>query len=251
MNPLQIIMLALRICGILGVGQSPLAQDTNDAFTILNTMIAGWNRKRWIVYHLVDVLCQSTGAQSYTVGTGMNFNVTRPDQIETAYVRQNYANSNEPVDFPLDILMAHEDYANISLKQLVSFPSLIFYDSGFPYGTLYVYPIASSLFEIHIIVKETLTQFTNLTTLINFPPEYQEALIWNLAARLRPMYQLPPDPTVVGVAKDALGIIRGANSQVPRLSMPAGLTRGGGAWQSHGTGGIQEGTFTLNQTGLG
>lgn len=244
-------MLALKITGVLGVGQTPLSEDTNDAFTILNTMIAGWSRRRWMIYHLVDVVFQSTGAQSYSIGLNQQFNVTRPDTIEYAFARQQYNTISGAVDYPLDVMAAREDYASIALKQLVSFPSLVFYDATFPIGTVYYYPIPNSTFELHLGVKETLFAFSNLTTTVNLPSEYQEALIWNLAARLRPMYQLPPDPTIIGIAQTSLQVIRGANAQISRLVMPSGLSRSGGQWASHGIGGIVNGTFTLNQTTLG
>jgi hypothetical protein len=72
-----------------------------------------------------------------------------------------------------------------------------------------------------------LTSFTDLGADINLPPEYQEALVWNLAGRLRALYQLPPDPIVISLAKAALGTVRAANTQVERLQIPAAIGRGG------------------------
>lgn len=251
MNPLELISLALKITGVLGVGQTPQNEDVNDAFTILNSMVSVWNRRRWLIYNLVDISCVSTGAQSYTVGPGQSFDVPRPDQIQSAYVRQIFSTDGNPVDFELAVVNSHEEYGDIALKSLVSFPRFVFYDSAYPIGNLYVYPIPSDLYEVHIILKNTITKFNDLITDINLPPEYQEALIWNLAARLRPMYQLPIDPTVHAIAMQALQVIRGANSQISKLKMPPGLTRQGGAWSSHGIPGIVEGTFTLNESILG
>lgn len=38
----SIINLALKMAGILGVGQTATAEDANDAFTVLNMMLAQW-----------------------------------------------------------------------------------------------------------------------------------------------------------------------------------------------------------------
>ncbi|AHX16138.1 hypothetical protein CH75_04910 [Dyella jiangningensis] len=57
------------------------------------------------------------------------------------------------------------------------------------------------------------------------PPEYQEAIIFNLAARLRPMYGLPPEQSIIALAKSSLSVIRGANAQIPRLTLPVQVTR--------------------------
>lgn len=254
MTPLNIISLALKVSGVLSIGQSVSAEDENDCFNMLNMMLGQWNRKRWLIPYLIDVAYRADGSQSYSIGIGGQFNLQqRIDQIEYAYIRQLNPTNNltGQVDYPLDIIESHEDYASISLKKLISFPSSLFYDSGYPLGNIYVYPIPNSNFEIHIIIKSDLVAFVNLTSQIILPLEYQEPLVWNLAARLRPLFQLPPDPTVVSLAEAGLHTIRAANFQVPRLKMPAGLGRGRSGWSSHGVGGIVEGIFTLNETVLG
>lgn len=251
MTPLTIINLALKITGITGVGQTALPEDINDTFTILNAMIAGWNRRRWMIYHLVDTKVTGNGSQFYTIGLGQQFNVARPDQIQSAYARQLQSTSSSPVDFPLAMINSHEEYGDLALKSLVSFPRFIFYDSSYPIGNVYVYPIPTSNYEIHLVLKETIAVLPDLVTDINLPPEYQEAIIWNLAARLRPLYQVAQDPTVHAVAMSSLAVIRGANAQIPKLRMPAGLSRQGGAYTTHGVGGIAEGTFTLDESVLG
>lgn len=223
----DIVNLALKAAGVLGVGQTALAEDSNDALTLMNQMIYQWRRKRWLIYHLVDTSFTCTGAQSYTVGAGGNFNITRPDRIEAAYFRQLIPSSPNQVDYPLQILESREDYSRISLKMLGSFPSFIWYDAAYPLGSVYPWPLPSSLYELHILTKDTLSSFANLATSIAIPEEYHAALLWNLAARLAPMYQKSPDPSVIALAKDSLNLIRTANAQIPRLTMPLSLVRRG------------------------
>ena len=62
---------------------------------------------------------------------------------------------------------------------------------------------------------------------INLPPEYEEALMYNLAGRLYPMYGMPPDQTIIKLAAASLATVRMANTQIGRLYMPAGLIRRG------------------------
>ncbi len=220
-NAASLINLALKMAGVLGVGQTAQAEDTNDAFTLLNAMLAQWQRKRWLVYALVDTAFVSTGAESYTVGLGENFNVARPDKIESVFVRYT-PNGSSPVDYPLEIIEAREDYNRIPIKTLGTFPQIAFYDAQYPIGNLFLWPLPeATLFEIHITTKTVLSQFTNTTTSMALPPEYQEAIIYNLAGRLRPMYGLPPYPSIAGIANAALATIRVANAQVPMLQIPA------------------------------
>ena len=221
-TPGALIRLALRDAGVNGTGQAPSAEDSNDAFVHLQMMLAQWQRKRWLIYHLVDVPLVSTGAASYTIGLGGAFNVPRPDRIEAGFVR--FLGGTTTPDLPLTVVEAREDYNRIALKSVGSVPSCLWYDASYPLGTVYFYPVApAGVYELHLTVKETLTAFSNLSTPINLPEEYQEALLYNLAIRLRIAYQMQPDPMVMGLAKAALATIRASNTQIPLLEMPAGL----------------------------
>lgn len=228
-TPQDIIRAALKKAGILGVGQTALSEDTNDAFDDMQDMLGQWQRKRWLIWHLVDYAFTSTGATSYTVGPSGNFNINpRPDRIESAFFRQIVSSNPNQIDYPLQIIESREDYNRISLKTLSTFPQYLFYDSAFPTGLAYPWPLPlASIYQIHLTVKETLAQFTSLGQQISLPLEYFAALKFNLAVRLRQAYQMPPDPILIGLAKDALNVIRNANLQIPRLQIPADLVRPG------------------------
>lgn len=228
-TPSDIIIQALKKAGILGVGQSAQAEDMTDALQDLNDMMAQWQRKRWLVYHLVDVSIVSTGQRSYTIGPGADINVTtRPDRIESAFFRQIVQSQPNQIDYPLEIIEAREDYNNIALKGLTQFPMYVFYDSAFPLGVVYPWPILqASIYELHLSIKAQLSQFTSLGETIVLPLEYFAALKWNLAIRVAASYKLPVDPALVALAKDSLNVIRNANTQIPRLRMPADLIRPG------------------------
>jgi hypothetical protein len=178
-----------------------------------------------MVYSLDDVSFAATGAASYTVGIGADVSIPRPDRIEAAFVR--LTNGPQPVDYPLALLEAREDYNNVALKSLATFPQLAFYDAAFPVANLYIWPAPiASQYQIHITVKTLLSSFPTLTTSMNLPPEYQEALLYSLAVRLRPVYGLPPDPSIIALATTAMNVIKNANAQIPKLLLPVTLTRG-------------------------
>lgn len=229
-TPLDIISLALKDCGVLGVGQAPQSEDLNDSFTKLNWMIAQWARKRWLIYHLVDKSVVSTGAQSYSIGPGGAINMAqRPNDVEFAFVRLLNQSPPNQTDYDLTIIKARESYDQITLKKLSSFPSYLFYDSAYPLGLLYPWPVPSAnLYELHVTVKETLSQFTSVSQTIVLPPEYEAAIHFNLTLRLGPGYQRPPpDPSYVGMARDSLQTIRVANAQIATLRMPDAIASPG------------------------
>ncbi len=228
-TPGDIIRLVLKDTGVLGIGQSANAEDTNDVFDTLNMMLGEWNSKRFLLFHLIDVSFVSTGAQSYTVGLGGDFNTPRPDRLEDGCFFRQLIQASSPnmIDYPLSILESREDYSRIGLKQLLTIPQFIFYDPAYPLGVVYPWPIPqASLYEIHLLLKSQLSQFANLADDINLPAQYYGAIRYNLAARVRAMYQLPPDPTVTSLAMDSLSVIRNMNAAVPRLRMPGGIQRG-------------------------
>lgn len=221
----DIINLALKTSTVLGVGQTSLAEDFQDALRILNMMMGQWAAKRWMVYHLRDVSKVSTGAQSYTVGAGMDFDIARPDRIEAAFLRQLI--TQYPVDYPLSILEAREDYNRIQSKSLGTMATYVFYDSAYPTGNVYFWPIPqASIYELHLSIREPLTAFADLDTPINLPASYEEAIYMNLAGRLCLAFGLDVPPGVAAVAQAAINTIKTANAQVPRLTMPPALIKG-------------------------
>jgi hypothetical protein len=304
------ILLALKESGVLGVGQSPLPEDINDCFTLLNRMLAQWQKKRWIVPSLYDISAIGNSQKSNLIGPGQYYNAARPDKIQAAYFIQITGNSqSNPVSFPLSPIWSYENYSNITLKQLNSWPQFFFYDAAFPYGNVFIWPIPTSQYEIHLIVKSPIgftieiqdgtiktagagyvngvylnvplinltgfgsgataditvaggivTVFTlnnpgdgykindnlsvnnaslggtgaglvwvvnnvtdDLNAVFNMPPEYEEAIHYNLCIRISSMYQYPVNAIQAGLAKLALNTIKIANAQIPTLEMPRSL----------------------------
>lgn len=226
---------ALQSGGIVGLDESVEPDMLNKSFRLANRMISQWQHERYMVYQLVDYSFVSTGASSYTVGAGQNFNINpRPDRLEFAFLRQPpgaYTGAGpQPFDWPLDIMDAHEDYSAIRLKSLGTFSSAVFYNPGFPIGILHPWPIPqATIYELHILCKQTLPQFASMQSQILMPPEYSAALEWCMARRFRAAFQMPPDPTINQLAAQGKHTIRKANTQVPLLRMPRDLpgSRGG------------------------
>ncbi len=225
----DLIMLALTDAGILGAGQPMSAYDAQNALTRLQWMMSQWQVKRWLVYRLETFGVVSTGALSYTVGPGGDIDVeVRPDRLESAFFRQLIQSTPNQIDCPLEILESREDYNNIALKNLTSFPNYIFYDSNWPLGTIYPWPVPQAAnYSVFISLKTLLQQVETINDTLELPQEYYLALHLSLAELLRAAYQLPEDPRLVKMAKDARDTIRGANTQIARLQMPAELTRPG------------------------
>lgn len=226
-TPIELINLALKQSGVLGVGQTASAEDTQDAFKMMNMMLAQWQTNRFLVYHLVTNSLPCTGQQSYTVGIGGDFNIARPDRISSAYVQLTAQSAPNKVDYPLTILSAREDYNRIAVKQQGSMPTALFYDSGYPLGNLYPWSVPDTQYTLFITTYAQLQSFATVSDVINMPPQYEEAIMWNLAGRLRPMYGLEPEQTIVALARAALNTLAGSNTQIPTMTVDPILTSRG------------------------
>lgn len=227
----ELINLCLRDSGAFGVGQEALAQDVTDLQTRLYWLLAQWKRKRWVVYHLVDLSVNCDGSQFYTIGPGGDIDTLRPDKIEAAYVRQITQPEGQRIDFPVRLIPSMEDYSLIAQKMLRGGPSYaLFYDSGYPLGKLYPYPLNNQQFQLHVLIKDNLDQPGSLTDTILLPPEYHYALYtWGMKLA-RMAYRLPADPEINGQAKAALNTLRTANFQISTLNMPASVQSSGNGY---------------------
>lgn len=232
----DICLEALRDAGAVGVGVSPNAEMITHAWSRLQWLLQQWERERYLIYHLVTYVVQSTGqVVPYTVGAGGQVNlgtaglVARPNRIESAFFRQLVASPNGPIDYPLGLLPSMEDYNRIALKGLTSFTLIAFYDPAWPTGQLYVYPWPSAnLYAIGITVREQLpASFPSLTSVIALPFEYYQAIVSNLALAVRPKYGLGtyPGDMVPLMAKNGLKILRKGNTAIPDLKIPPELVR--------------------------
>jgi hypothetical protein len=252
-------MAALRDCGAWGVGQTPLAVDIDDAVTRMQWMLQQWQRKRWFVYHLVtymhkavqDPEGQFQGKQAYTIGPGGDFDTnmrlgpftgeyskdfrppeaitTRPNRIESAFLRQLVLSQPNQIDYPLIQIFSMEDYNRIALKGLSSFPGYYFYDTSWDLGLIYFWPIPqANIYEMHVTVREQLpANFGNTPHPMEIPWEYYNAIVLQLAIRLRPKYGIVgmPGDMLPAQAKDALNVLKKANFQISRLQVPGDLVR--------------------------
>jgi len=232
-TPSDLITQALKIANVIGVGQTPNATDINDCFNQLNMMLAQWQRRRYMVYNLVTTSKVATGQISYTIGTGGDFNITRPVKLESAFFRMQ-SGSPLPVDYPLEVLRANEDYNRISIKKLNAFPQYIYYNTGYPLGTIYVWPVPNNQYEIFLTVMTQLEAFQTITDTVTMPPEYLSAMQWNLARIICVIYGLPITPELTGYAEASMRAIEEVNSQIPLLHMPVALRGKSGAYNIYG-----------------
>lgn len=202
----DLIKAAYRKINILGQGSSLTSEEANDGLSALNAMLASWSTQGALIYTETKETFSLTGALSYTIGSGGDFNTSIPVEILAAYVTYS------EIDYPVQVIDSSE-YALISNKDEPGTPTQLYFDSNYPLANIYLWPINFSSTTLTLISLKQLTNFSSLDTDFTMPPEYERAIIHNLAVELAPEYEREASMTVKRIAKQSLDWIRAQNKK--------------------------------------
>jgi hypothetical protein len=229
-TPRDIVTFALKKSGVLGVGRAASAADIQDGFADMQDLLAQWTRTRWMVWDMLNIGVQSTGAMFYTAGPGGDYNVSpRPNRIASAFLRNLVSSPGNEVDTPVAVIPAREEYDRIAQKSLVSFTQCVFLETSYPLAKVRPYPVPSAnIYSLFLSFKDVMPQITLDTDLEVFPAEYMPAMKFELARIFRQAYGkgMKPDPELSRLATRAVDVIKNGNLQIPELVMPRALVAG-------------------------
>ena len=140
----------------------------------------------------------------------------RPQEFLAAFIRDTY-----DTDYPQTIIDV-QAYARISRKTNASRPSRFYVQKGWPLTTINFESIPYADEDLHLFVLQTLAELLpamELTDVINLPPGYRQALIYNLATVLAPEFGKTVTPEVSAFAINGKKKIKRANSRKIILEM--------------------------------
>jgi hypothetical protein len=209
---LDLITGGMRNIGALEAGETPNAQDANDALQVLNDMLESWSTDHLFIYASVEnILTLIPGQYQYLIGTGATFNIPRPLRITNAFTRIT-ASGTTGLDYPINIV-GRDKYVQIGLKSVMGpWPTILYYDPTYPNGNIYFYPNPSQAGELHLWTDTILADFANLAQPIALPQGYARAIKKNLALELAPEYGKSPGPMLVKQAMESKMMIKQLNS---------------------------------------
>lgn len=207
MTAQELIKAALRAIGAIASGETPSSEELQDSLEALNLMLDSWSAERLIVYeNTTEGFSLVSGQASYTIGSGGDFDTTRPTRILGAYIRDS-----SDIDHPVDVFSAKE-YREISSKTTQSRPTELYYKPSYPKGTIYLYPVPETVETLYLESLKPLTEFSSLTTDVNLPGPYKRALKWNLAVELAPEFEATVSDVVAVRAQESKGVIKRLNA---------------------------------------
>lgn len=215
----------MRLARVLGEGETVSAEAASNALTALNDMLDSWNTERLAVYQVrKESLTLTPGSASYTIGSGGNLNTTRPVKIEAAWI------TRQGIDYPLTEINSFQ-YDSIPLKtSQASFSELFWYDTGYPLGTIYIFPVPTEANTLNIRTWVPLNAGLALSDTISLPPGYRRALAFSLAEEIAPEYGVQLLPDVKAKAAKARDDIRQRNAVMRVMSIDSTIAnvRAGG-----------------------
>lgn len=222
----ELINGAARLVGIIQQNEALTGDNLNVALYSLNHMIDSWSNNRLMIYNINEYVFPLTGATSYTLGPGGDWNVERPMKIQTAYARLQ-PSSPQQLDIAMQPLTI-EQYAGIAVKNTSStFPFAYYDDCQYPLRTITLFPVPSGPADIVLYLREPLADLTNIDADVMYPPGYERAFRFNLAVELAPEFGKQCPPELIARANNSILEIERLNSVPMYLRGDGGMSRSG------------------------
>ena len=219
---IDLITRAMKLAKVISSGETPTAEESNDALAMLNDILENWSTESLSVWASVnDVVATVGGQATYTVGPAGNFNINRPQRVDGAYI------TLQGVDFPLQPI-GQLEFNAISLKaQQSEIPEFLLYVADFPLGRITLWPVPSQALPLTLSTPRLLTQIPALATAINYPPGAVKALLYSLAIELATAFGAPQGAAMLALAADSKADYKRANKVPIRSYCDAALLGGG------------------------
>ena len=208
----QLIQGALRKLGVYPPGESPTAAEISDALESVNRMLYSWSVDSNAVYESAyETFSLVSGTQDYTYGAGGDFDSARPIEILSCAYRDN------GIDFTLPET-TRQNWMDIGQKSLESIPQFFLHEPEYPLAKISFWPVPDDNYTIVFYAKKPLNQYSSSAENVGLPPEYEEAIEWNLAVRLAPEYLGEVPQTVLMMANSAFAQLKQYHAQpIPQI----------------------------------
>lgn len=203
-----IVKKMLQRAGVLTKNEAPSSDELNDGLDALNNMVASWSNDSLLVYARTwENFTLSGGTSEYTIGSGGDFDTTRPNQILEAHIKSGNV-KYENLSIVGDVVYnRYIDDLNIT-----GYPIWLNYDNSNPLGVIRLYPKPSEALTLFLLTEKPLTAFTANGD-VNLPPGWERALIFNGAIEVSAEYGVEPPPSTIKIARESLGNIKRATAK--------------------------------------
>lgn len=184
----QLIKAALRKISAFESGETPDSESTNDASDALNAMLKHWQASGIHIWRMAEGTITLVADQvSYTLGAD-------PADKPLKIVSARFHNTTSGIDLPLEE-MDRVEYQEMPNKTASGAVNSFFYDrrSGTALtGLIYFWPAPdASGDEVRYTYARPIEVFSAAGNDADFPEEWTQAIVWNLADQVADDYDVP------------------------------------------------------------
>lgn len=220
----DLITSALQDLGVIGSDETASDSDAEICLKALNRMIESWQNDSLLIYSILNRIFPFVdGQQTYTIGTGGNFNTPRPVKFVDVYVRDQFGN-----DYPMYI-SNQEEWSEIITKYTDSpLPTVMYPDGDFPLQHLNFWPIPDGGgYSANLWMWQNIQEFTTLDTVVVLPPGYELAIEYNLCIMIAPKFGKTASADIKSIAVFSKAEINRTNYVVNQIRFdPVMVQRG-------------------------
>jgi hypothetical protein len=186
----QIIEAAMRKCGRLAKGQSADSTDLSNGMLALNSIIAEYQTLGMALWARKDYsVTLVTGQRDYTIGDGQTINTPFPQKMQKVVLETVTGGSMREI-FPV----AYQDFRLLNTES-TGVPTSYTYQPKINLGVLSLWPLPDSTsataYTLQLTYQRPFEGFSAAGETPDFPQEWQNALIYNLAVSLAPEFGVP------------------------------------------------------------
>ena len=200
----QIISLALRKLGVLEIGDVPSPDTIANAAMSLNLLIKQLSTEGLRLWKNSELVIPLTSGQTSYILGGSSSTLMYDTQAPTVAITDRplkviqgfYRNlqTTPYIDTPV-LVVSKQEYNILGSKYSTGTANTIFYDVKKLNGLLYVYLTpdanAQTNIQLHIVVQLPLDDLGSALDVPDFPNEWMNCLVWNLADQLALEYGVP------------------------------------------------------------
>ena len=152
---LELLEGSARLCNVIQQGEPLTAVQQQVFLTALSGMIDSYSNNPLLSWNVNEYSFPITGAASYTLGLGGDWNIPRPMNIAKAVARTN-GGTPQQVDIPMTPITFMQ-YADLTVKNTTSQWGFCYYDDrSYPLRTIRTWPIGIGPAEMVMWLRDPL-----------------------------------------------------------------------------------------------
>lgn len=162
---------ALRKIGVIAQDQTATADEMETARKALGRMLWSWQNKGYFLFSVTATSVALSTTASYAL-------VPRPFLVQSVRFKR------DDIETPMTLL-TREGYDTLPVKTTTGTPTTWYYDRQVNSGTLYIWPVLATATDetLEVTYVRSLDD-PELTADVDFPLEWQDAVVYGLASRL-------------------------------------------------------------------